>query len=96
MRVLDWMLPGPHETTLPPPTNSGYRVLFMRYERIGDMIMATSVIRNIARTLPSGKIDVLGTPATAAVLERNLYVGNVLTLDRQSWRSYREATTRLR
>src|SRR5689334_2855477 len=96
MRVLDWMLPGPHETTLPPPTNSDYRVLFMRYERIGDMIMATSVIRNIARALPSGKVDVLGTPTTAAVLERNPYVGNILMLDRKSWRSYKDTMKRLR
>src|SRR5689334_7214023 len=96
MRVLDWMLPGPDTTTLPPPMNSEYRVLFMRYERIGDMIMATSVIRNIARALPSGKVDVLGTPTTAAVLERNPYVGNILVLDRRSWRSYKDTMKRLR
>jgi ADP-heptose:LPS heptosyltransferase len=96
MRVLDWMLPGPDTTTLPPPTSSDYRVLFMRYERIGDMIMATSVIRNIARALPSGKVDVLATPTTAAVLERNPYVGNILMLDRKSWRSYKETMRRLR
>jgi ADP-heptose:LPS heptosyltransferase len=96
MRVLDWMLPGPDQTTLPPPTNPDYRVLFMRYERIGDMIMATSLIRNIARALPSGKVDVLGTPSTAPVLERNPYVSNVLVLDRKSWRSYKELMKRLR
>src|SRR2546423_14733257 len=96
MRVLDWMLPGPDQTTLPPPTNPDYRVLFMRYERIGDMIMATSLIRNIARALPSGKVDVLGTPSTAPVLERNPYVGSVLVLDRKSWRSYKELMKRLR
>ena len=90
------MLPGPAETTLPPPSNSDYRVLFLRYERIGDMIMATSVIRNIARALPSGKVDVLGTPTTKAVLERNPYVGEVLTLDRKSWRSYTDLMKRLR
>ena len=94
--MLDWMLPGPAETTLPPPTNADYRVLFMRYERIGDMIMATSVIRNIARALPSGKVDVLGTPMTKAVLERNPYVGEVLMLDRKSWRSYTDLMKRLR
>lgn len=96
MRVLDWMLPGPDQTTLPPPTNSDYRVLFMRYERIGDMIMATSLIRNIARALPRGKVDVLGTPTTAPVLERNPYVGDVLILDRKSWRSYTDLMKRLR
>jgi len=96
MRVLDWMLPGPDQATLPPPADSDYRVLFIRYERIGDMIMATSVIRNIARALPTGKVDVLGTPTTKAVLERNPYVGEVLTLDRGSWRSYKDVMKRLR
>jgi len=45
---------------LPSPTNSDYRVLVIRYERIGDMIMATSLIRNIASAIPSGKVDVVG------------------------------------
>ena len=96
MRLLGWMLPGPTETTLPPATNAGYRVLFIRYERIGDMIMATSLIRNIARALPSGKVDVLATPSTAPVLEGNPYVGNVFTLDRGSLGSYRAIMKQLR
>ncbi len=96
MRLLGWMLPGPNETTLPPPTNSGYRVLFLRYERIGDMIMATSVIRNIALTIPGGKVDVLATPSTAAVLEGNPHVGKVLTLERKSFRSYGDLMRQLR
>lgn len=96
MRLLDWMLPGPKETTLPPPTNADYRVLFLRYERIGDMIMATSIIRNIAMALPSGKVDVIATPATAPVLEGNPYVGKVLTLERSSFRSYGDLMKQLR
>jgi len=96
MRLLGWMLPGPAETSLPPATNSDFRVLFIRYERIGDMIMATSVIRNIAVVLPGGKVDVLATPATAPVLEGNPYVGEVLTLERKSFRSYGEIMKRLR
>jgi heptosyltransferase IV len=94
--VLGLMLPGPRETTLPRPTNASYRVLFMRYERIGDMIMATSVIRAIAQTLPSGKVDVLATPTTAPVLEGNPHVGNVITLDRRSLGSYKAVMKRLR
>src|SRR5215213_6946579 len=96
MRLLGWMLPGPKETTLPPATDADYRVLFLRYERIGDMIMATSVIRNIARALPSGKVDVLATPSTAPVLEGNPYVGKVLTLERKSMRSYGDLMKQLR
>ena len=88
MRLLGWMLPGAKETALPPATNADYRVLFIRYERIGDMIMATSLIRNIATALPGGKVDVLATPTTASVLEGNPYVGRVPLLERNSLRSY--------
>ena len=90
------MLPGPKEAVLPPGTNPDYRVLFIRYERIGDMIMATSLIRNIALALPNGKVDVLATPTTAPVLQGNPYVGKVLELERKSFRSYGDLMKRLR
>lgn len=96
MRLIGMMLPGPREAKLPPPTGSQYRVLLIRYERIGDMVMATSLIRNIAKALPSGKVDVLATPTTAPVLEGSPYVANVLMLDRKSLRSYRQLMRRLR
>ena len=96
MRLLGWMLPGAKETALPPPTNADYRVLFIRYERIGDMIMATSLIRNIAMALPAGKVDVIATPTTASVLEGNPYVGRVLLLERNSFRSYSDLMKKLR
>jgi ADP-heptose:LPS heptosyltransferase len=96
MRLIGWMLPGPAVTSLPAATDAGYRVLFLRYERIGDMIMATSVIRNIAVSLPGKKVDVLATPTTAPVLEGNPYVGKVLTLERKSFRSYGDLMRRLR
>jgi ADP-heptose:LPS heptosyltransferase len=96
MRLIGWMLPGPKDATLPPPASSDYRVLFIRYERIGDMIMATSLIRNIAMALPSGKVDVLATPTTAPVLDGNPYVGKVLVLERKSVQSYGQLMRRLR
>ena len=96
MRLLASMLPGPKDASLPSPINSDYRVLVIRYERIGDMIMATSLIRNIANALPSGKVDVLATPATAPVLEGNPYVGRIFTLNRRSIRSYMDVMKQLR
>jgi ADP-heptose:LPS heptosyltransferase len=95
MRTLASMLPNKRETRL--PTNQpDQRVLVIRYERIGDMIMATSLIRNIATALPTGKVDVLATPTTAPVLEGNPYVGRVLMLDRRSFASYWDVMKRLR
>jgi heptosyltransferase II len=96
MRLLAAMLPGRRQTQLPAPPDSDYRVLVIRYERIGDMIMATSLIRNIATALPARKVDVLATPTTAPVLEHNPYVGRVLMLDRRSLSSYWHMMKRLR
>ena len=88
MRVIAQLLPGPSNASPPNPATEDYAVLFMRYERIGDMIMATSLIRVIASALRKGKVDVLATPGTAPVLEGNPHIGTVLTLERRSLRSY--------
>jgi ADP-heptose:LPS heptosyltransferase len=88
MRLIGKSLPGARAAELPVPLPEDARVLFIRYERIGDMIMATSIIRAIAGALPGGKIDVVATPTTAPVLENNPHVGRIFTLDRSSWRSY--------
>ena len=88
MRVIAKLLPGPSRTNPPDPRVADYSVLFIRYERIGDMIMATSLIRVIASALRSKKVDVLATPTTASVLDGNPHVGKVLTLERRSLRSY--------
>lgn len=96
MRILAAALPGPSKTRLPPLTEGDHKVLVIRYERIGDMIMATSLIRNIANAVPGRKVDVLATPTTAPVLEGNPYVGKVLMLDRGSLASYRNVMKQLR
>lgn len=96
MRLIGRSLPGPRATMLPLPLPADARVLFIRYERIGDLIMATSAIRAIAGTLPGGKVDVLATPTTAPVLENNPHVGRVLTLDRSSWGNYARLMKELR
>lgn len=88
MRLIGKSLPGPPTTELPDPRGGDHRVLFIRYERIGDMIMATSIIRVLAQASSKGTVDVLATPTTAPVLENNPHVGKVLLLDRKSWLSY--------
>lgn len=96
MRLIGQSLPGPRTTEIPLPLASDARVLFIRYERIGDMIMATSVIRAIAGAVPGRKIDVIATPTTAPVLENNPHIGHVHVLDRGSWKSYLRLMKNLR
>lgn len=88
MRAIAGMLPGARTTAPPPWRDRTYRVLFVRYERIGDMIMSTGMIRALAQSQPTVQLDVLTAPACAPVLAHNPHVRKVLTLDRRSWQDY--------
>ncbi|HJV35450.1 glycosyltransferase family 9 protein [Geomonas sp.] len=57
------------------------RVLFLRHDRIGDMILTTGVIHAIARSHPNIELDVLASPANAAVLEKDPLVHQVVRVD---------------
>lgn len=95
MRAIARSLPGPQ--TVPPAWKaSGRRTLFVRYERIGDMIMATGLIRVLAQSLAGHRVDVLANASTAPVLEGNPHVGRVFTIDRKSWSSYLTVGRQLR
>lgn len=89
MRAIARMLPGERETVLPVPApGRPLRVLFLRYERIGDMIISTGLVRVLARSSPYVTVDVVTSPAACAVLDNNPYVRRVFVLDRRSRRSY--------
>lgn len=89
MRTIAAMLPGQKSAVLPGGQNGPLKVLFLRFERIGDMIMATSIIRVLAMSSPGVSLDVVSAPNTRPVLDHNAYVRKVFTLDRGSWKSYR-------
>jgi ADP-heptose:LPS heptosyltransferase len=78
-----WILhPG---RPLPPPDWRArpHRVLYLRYDRIGDMILATGLIRAIATSHAGMRLDVLASPANAPVLIGNPHVDRVLLFDRR-------------
>ena len=96
MRAIGRALPGPRVVVSATFDASPLRTLFVRYERIGDMIMATGLIRVLAQASSRGKIDVVANSLTAPVLEGNPYVGKVFTLDRKSRVSYLQLMRQLR
>ena len=61
-----------------------WRVLYLRYDRIGDMIMSTALIRAVARSHPTIELDVLASPSNAPVLIDNPHVRSVLVFNRRS------------
>ena len=96
MRAIGRALPGPRDVGSATFDARQLRTLFVRYERIGDMIMATGLIRVLANASSSRKVDVVANPATKPVLEGNPHVGRVFVLDRGSWKSYVRVMRELR
>jgi ADP-heptose:LPS heptosyltransferase len=67
----------------PTPATFGPRsVLYLRYDRIGDMILATGLLRALARATPELAVDVLASPENAPVLEGNPHVRSIILFER--------------
>jgi ADP-heptose:LPS heptosyltransferase len=71
-------------------------VLFLRHDRAGDMIVSTGVMRAIARSHPTIEMDVLASPANAAILDGASYVHEVILFDRKRLSRYAATLLRLR
>jgi ADP-heptose:LPS heptosyltransferase len=73
-----------------------HRVLYLRYDRIGDMVLATGIIKAIVSAQPTVTVDVLASVGNAAVLRGNPHVAGVLTIDKKRPWSYLTALLRIR
>lgn len=60
-----------------------YRVLFLRHDRIGDMILSTGILRAIAQAHPTIRLDVLASKTNAPVLINEPYLGEVIVFDKR-------------
>jgi ADP-heptose:LPS heptosyltransferase len=87
-RALGALLPGRRAPAAPAWDARPHRVLYLRYDRIGDMIMATPLIRAIARSHPTIELDVLASPTNSVVLAGNPHVRRVMTFDRRRVASF--------
>jgi ADP-heptose:LPS heptosyltransferase len=72
------------------------RVLFLRHDRAGDMIVSTGVMRSIARSHGTISLDVLASPANAALIENADYVANLIVFDKKKLAGYLPTAIRLR
>jgi len=72
------------------------RVLFLRHDRLGDMIVSTGVMRAIARSHATISLDVLASPLNAGILDGADYVGDVIVFDKKKLSSYLPTARRLR
>ncbi len=73
-----------------------WRVLFLRHDRIGDMIVSTGLLTAIHRAHPGLALDVLASPINAIVLAHEPAVRAVVRFDRRSLASWWTLFWRLR
>lgn len=73
-----------------------HKLLFLRHDRLGDMILSTHVMRVIAESHPGITLDVLASPANAAGIEGAPYVRKVIRFDRRDPGSYLRSAAELR
>jgi len=87
----------------PSPNDAGpewgarpFRVLFLRHDRAGDMVVSTGVMRAIARSHATITLDVLASPANAPIIAGVDYVDRVIAFDKKKLTSYAPTALRLR
>ena len=73
-----------------------YRVLFLRHDRIGDMILSTGILRAIAQAYPTIKLDVLASRTNATVIAHEPYINEVIAFDKKAVASWPALFRRLR
>jgi ADP-heptose:LPS heptosyltransferase len=70
---------------LPDWSVGSYRVLFVRYDRLGDMILSTGLLRAIANAHSNFTIDVLTAPSNRQALEGLPFLNDVIVHRRGQW-----------
>ena len=96
IRMLARVVPVPRRGERPDWSARPHRVLYLRYDRIGDMILATGIIEAIAAAQPTVTVDVLASPANAVVLDGNPHVHEVLTFDKKRPWTFPKTVARVR
>lgn len=77
---------GRRYPTLPPQFTPIRRILVIRLDLIGDLVLSTVVVRALKRTYPAAEIDLLALPSSAKIVEGDPDLTNVITYDPNIWR----------
>jgi lipopolysaccharide heptosyltransferase II len=62
------------------------RILVLRMDLIGDLVLSLPVIRLLKKTYPEAEIDLLALPSSAKIIEHDPDIANVITYDPNIWR----------
>jgi ADP-heptose:LPS heptosyltransferase len=77
------------------PTGSRRRILVVRHDRVGDLIVTTPLLSFLKESLPGAEIDVLASPSNEKLLRGDDRVTRIFTND-HSWRGWLRVLRQLR
>jgi ADP-heptose:LPS heptosyltransferase len=97
IRILVRLMRRPSPADARPAWGSRpFRVLFLRHDRAGDMVVSTGVMRGIARSHATITLDVLASPANATIIDAADYVHEIVVFDKKKLADYLPTLLRLR
>lgn len=77
---------GHHGPALKPLTFYPRRILILRMDLIGDLVLSLTVVRALKRTYPEAEIDLLALPSSAKVIAADPDIHEIITYDPNIWR----------
>ncbi len=96
---------GRKHRPLTPLSAHPRRILVIRLDLIGDLVLSMTVVRALKRTYPEAEIDLLALPASSKVVHNDPDLAEIITYDPNAWRrpkaliqpkNWRDAYTLLR
>jgi lipopolysaccharide heptosyltransferase II len=77
---------GTHHVPLTPQTFQPRRILVLRMDLIGDLVLSLPVVRLLKQTYPEAEIDLLALPSSAKIIDHDPDITNIITYDPNIWR----------
>ncbi len=79
-----------HQPPLTPQSFHPRRILVIRLDLIGDLVLSLTVVRALKRGYPDAEIDLLALPSSSSVVSHDPDIAEVITYDPNVWRRPRE------
>ncbi|HLH62374.1 MAG TPA: lipopolysaccharide heptosyltransferase II [Ktedonobacteraceae bacterium] len=77
---------GRAQPALEPATFHPRRILVIRLDLIGDLVLTLPMVQALKHTYPGAEIDLLATPASAQVVLHDPNLSQIITYDPNIWR----------
>jgi lipopolysaccharide heptosyltransferase II len=77
---------GQQQVPLAPETFHPKRILVLRMDLIGDLVLSLPVVRSLKRAYPDAEIDLLALPSSSKVVMNDPDLAEVIAYDPNIWR----------